>query len=62
MRWKYKDPRDWHRKFAWLPTLCGKTTVWLETYERQYVAFRFYRKRVLSRSRRVYYDNTDYGD
>ena len=35
MRWKYNDPREWHRFYCWLPMVIGGTCVWLEHAERR---------------------------
>lgn len=59
MRWTYRNPRDyWKLKFAWFPTVIGNKKVWLEFYERQYISYRRYRRRLYE----VHIDNTDYGD
>lgn len=31
MRWTWNGPK-WHRRFALLPTTCGRDTIWLEWY------------------------------
>lgn len=33
MRWKYKDPREWHRRFAWWPIEIDGEWIWWEYFE-----------------------------
>lgn len=38
MRWRVRDPAEWHSTFAWLPKQVDSTAVWLERLERRMVS------------------------